>query len=144
MIVAKRKPFEEIKEIVLRKTFFIVTEKKTVREVMVNTPIGAIEEIQKGNVGFFKGAGLFISFRKSTNVEDLKIDTTGSDADKLLRFYNYIISGEAQKELVYDQVEETTKPEIVSCPHCSAPFNEEIMKGQTSISCKYCGTVIKL
>jgi hypothetical protein len=136
--------FEEVKEVILRKSFFITTEKKTVKEVTLDQPIGAVNVIEKGRVGFFKGAGLFLRFKPQTGLEELKLDTSGNDDEKVIHFYNYIITGEAQKELIpmLDEASDSSVP--VNCPHCSAPYSEEILLGQTSIKCLYCGTVIKL
>ena len=135
--------FEEISEEVIRKNLFFATEKKTTREVQLDEPIGSIMVVEKGRVGFFKGAGLYIKFKPQTRLEELKIDTSGNDDDKIISFYNYIVSGEADKELepMQENVENNAP---VRCPNCSAPYQEEILKGQTSVKCIYCGTVIKL
>jgi hypothetical protein len=136
--------FEEVKEVVLKKSFFIATEKKTVKEIILDQPIGSIDGIEQGRVGFFKGAGLFLRFKSQLNLEELKLDTSGKDDEKVIRFYNFIINGEAQKELsgIVDESTESSVP--VNCPNCSAPYSEEILLGQTSLKCLYCGTVIKL
>ncbi|MFC1802849.1 hypothetical protein ACFL0D_02660 [Thermoproteota archaeon] len=135
--------FEEIKEVVIRKNFFFATEKKTTREVILDQPIGSIDEIEKGRVGLLKGAGLFFKFKAQTGLDELKVDTSSNDDDKIIHFYNYIISGEAEKELepIQDSKDHNAP---VKCPNCSAPYSEEILKGQTSVKCIYCGTVIKL
>ena len=134
--------FEEVREEVLSKTFIFATEKKTVREVLLDQPIGSIDVIEKGRVGFFKGAGLFIRFKPQTGLDEIKLDTKDNDDDELIRYYNYVISGEAEVKL--EQGEKPSSPIPTSCPNCSAPFNEEILKGQTSVRCRYCGTVIKI
>ena len=135
--------FEEVREEVLRKTLFIATEKRTIHEVVLDQPIGSIEVIEKGRVGFFKGAGLFIKFKPQTGLEELRIDTSGNEDDNIIYFYNYIISGEADKELEpFEEAIEDHTPII--CPTCSAPYREEILRGQTSVKCIYCGTVIKV
>jgi chromosome segregation ATPase len=135
--------FEEVKEEVIRKNLFFATEKKTTREVVLDQPIGSIDLIEKGRVGFLKGAGLFLKFKPQTDLEELKIDTSGNDDDKIIHFYNYVISGEAEKEL--EPVKESIEDNVpVNCPNCSAPYGEEILKGQTSVKCIYCGSVIKI
>ncbi|UCH02587.1 MAG: hypothetical protein JSV20_02020, partial [Candidatus Bathyarchaeota archaeon] len=73
--------FEHIKEIVLKKRLFIVTEKKIVREVAVHKPIGMITRLTKGRVGLLKGSGLFVEFASETGIPEMKFDTKGSDAD---------------------------------------------------------------
>jgi hypothetical protein len=135
--------FEEVKEVVIRKNLLFATEKKTTKEVVLNQPIGSIDEIEKGKVGFFKGAGLFFKFKPQTGLDELKIDTSGNEDEKIIHFYQYIISGEAEKELTPIQ-KEADPGAPIKCPNCSAPYGEEVLIGQTSVKCIYCGTVIKL
>jgi transcriptional regulator NrdR family protein len=139
--------FEHEKEIALKKMLFVVTEKKIIREVIVQKPIGMVTRLVQGKVGFFKGSGLFIKFAPETRIPELKFDTTGQDAKLVTNSYNYIVSGQAEKELeaVAPEVgKEKKMPRIVICPVCSAPYREKIYRGQTSVNCRYCGSVISI
>jgi hypothetical protein len=138
--------FEGEKEIVLKKTLFITTEKKIVRETVIDEPVGAVETIEKGKVGFFKGAGLYVRFNPQTKLEEARFDTRGNEGEQVVRLFEYINSGEAERELEKrhgEHVEENTSAPVI-CPICSAPYTEEIFRGQTSVECEYCGTVIHL
>lgn len=139
--------FENEKEVVLKKTWFVVTEKKTIREVAVQKPIGMITNIVHGKVGFFKGSGLFVKFASESGIPEMKFDTTGEDADWVTKNYNYVISGQADKELA--TTAPLTEPEqetaqLIICQVCGAPYSEKIYRGQTSVNCKYCGAVVSL
>jgi hypothetical protein len=138
--------FEGEKEVVLKKTLFIATEKKTVREVVIDRPIGSLEAIDKGRVGLFKGAGLYVRFKPETGLGDVKFDTRGSEGDQVIRNFEYINSGEADNDLAEAHGEEEEEREAVPvvCPICSAPYTAEIYRGQTSLECKYCGAAIRL
>jgi len=139
--------FEHEKEIVLKKRLFVVTEKKIMREVIVQKPIGMVTSLSKGKVGFFKGSGLFIKFASEAGIPEMKIDTTDQDAKWATNTYKYIISGQADKELAAtapSESEEQKAPQLIICPICSAPYTEKIYRGQTSINCEYCGTAIQL
>ncbi len=140
--------FEHEKEVVLKKTLFIVTEKKTVREVAVQKPIGMVSDLVQGKVGFFKGAGLFAKFASESGLPEMKFDTTNQDAEWATKSFNYIVSGQAEKELaaVTPAITEAEKesPQLIVCPVCSAPYTEKIYRGQTSINCKYCGAVVSI
>jgi len=139
--------FEQKKEIVLKKRFFIVTEKKIVREVAVQKPIGMVTQLMKGRVGLLKGAGLFVEFAEESGIPAMKFDTKGHEADWLTQGYNYIVSGQVDEELAAASPESTQgqeTPQLVACPICGAPYNEIIYRGQTSVNCKYCGAAIAL
>lgn len=139
--------FEHTKEVALKKVLFVVTEKKITREVIVEKPIGMVTGITKGKVGFFKGAGLFVQFASEAGIPEMKFDTTGEDAEWVTKSYNYIISGQAEKELeavAPEGMEEKVAPMLVTCPVCGAPYTEKVYRGQTSVNCKYCGAVISI
>lgn len=138
---------EHEKEIILKKTLFIVTEKKVVREVAVQKPIGMVTRLVRGKVGFFKGAGLFVEFTQDSGVPNMKFDTSGQDADWVTHSYNAISSGQIEEELATvmpDISEREEEPQLVTCRICGAPYTEKIYRGQTSINCKYCGAVVAL
>jgi len=137
--------FESEKEIALKKRLFIVTEKKVVREVMVQKPIGMVTRLDKGKVGFFKGSGLFVEFASEIRIPEMKFDTTDQDAEWMTESYNYIISGQAEEELAATIPESTAdqdEQKLVVCPVCGAPYREKIYRGQTSVNCKYCGAAV--
>ena len=136
---------EHKKEIILKKTLFIVTEKKVVREVAIQKPIGMVTRLVRGKVGFFKGAGLFVEFTKDSGVPNMKFDTSGQDADWVTHSYNAISSGQVEEELVTVMPTISEKePQLVTCHICGAPYTEKVYRGQTSINCKYCGAVVAL
>lgn len=139
--------FEQEKEIALKKVLFVVTEKKVVRELVVQKPIGMVTRLAKGKVGFFKGAGLFVEFASETGIPEMKFDTTSQDAEWLTESHNYIISGRANEELAAVTPAVTADqevPKLVACPICGAPYQEKIYLGQTSVNCKYCGAVVSI
>jgi len=142
--------FEHKKEIVLKKTLFIVTEKKVVREVKVQKPIGMVTDLTQGKVGFFKGTGLYIKFAAESGIPEMKFDTSSQDAEWITKNYNYIVSGEAEKDLIaalpktQEGKVEKAVMQLVTCRVCGAPYTEKIYRGQTSVNCKYCGAAIAI
>ena len=140
--------FEHEKEIVLKKTLFIVTEKKKVREVGVQKPIGMVASLIHGKVGFLKGSGLFIKFASEAGIPEMKFDTTGEDAEWVTKSYSQIISGQIDKDLAASapttEKAEKEKSQLVTCPVCGAPYTEKVFRGQTSVNCKYCGALVSL
>jgi len=139
--------FEQEKEVVLKKTLFVVTEKKTVREVKVQKPIGMIASLIHGKVGFFKGSGLFVKFAPESGIREMKFDTSSEDADWITKSYNYVNSGQAETELAAaapPATKEQVTPQLVICKVCGAPYTEKVFRGQTSVNCKYCGAVVSI
>jgi hypothetical protein len=135
--------FEEERMEVLKKVLFFATEKKRVREVLIDQPIGAVESLRIGSMGLFQGAGLYIKFKEDVGGEEVRFDTKGKEGDQISRFYQYVMAGGAD-EVMEAEKEEEEKPLPVVCPYCRAPYTEEIYRGQTSVECRYCGTVVRL
>ncbi len=140
--------FEGEKEVVLKRTLFIATKKKKVRAVTLDQPIGIIQEISEGRVGLLAWAGIYVRFKPNSGVEETSFDVKGEEIPIITKFFNYIISGEADTEIasVRGIAGKTTEPQvkILRCPTCGAPYTREIYRGQTSVQCKYCGTAISV
>ena len=138
--------FEAMKEVVLKKVLFIATKKKTVRTVLVDQPIGIIQEISKGRVGLLAWAGIFVRFKPDSGLEEMPFDVKSEECDMIIRFFNYIILGEADTDIaaVRGVAPKEAPPavKVLRCPACGAPYTQEVYRGQTSVQCEYCGSVI--
>ncbi len=137
--------FEGKKEVVLEKKLFVVTKKKVERTVLIEQPIGALHEISKGRVGLIAWTGIYIRFKPERQLPETSFDVKGWEADVITRFFNYIIGGEADRDIATIRgvtVKEAPTIQIVRCPHCGAPYTKEVYKGQTAVQCEYCGTSI--
>ncbi|MGQ9726678.1 MAG: hypothetical protein ACUVQW_06045 [Candidatus Bathycorpusculaceae bacterium] len=137
--------FEGKKEVVLEKKFFIATKKKVERTVLIEQPIGALQEVSKGRVGLLAWTGIYIRFKPERGLEETPFDVKGWEADIITRFFSYIIGGEADRDIASIRgtaVKEAPTIQLVRCSHCGAPYTREIYKGQTSVQCEYCGTLI--
>ncbi|RLI18527.1 hypothetical protein DRO54_09995 [Candidatus Bathyarchaeota archaeon] len=137
--------FEGKKEVVLEKKLFIVTKKKTERIVLIEQPIGSLQEISKGRVGLIAWTGIYIRFKPELGLKETPFDVKGWEADVITRFFRYIIGGEADRDIA--KIKGITPKEaptirVIRCPNCGAPYTKEIYKGQTSVQCEYCGTTI--
>jgi hypothetical protein len=137
--------FEGKKEVVLERKLFIATKKKLERTVLMEQPIGAVQEISKGRVGLIAWTGIYVRFKPERRLEETPFDVKGWEADVITRFFSYIIGGEAERDIATIKgVTAKTAPtiQVVRCPHCGAPYTSEIYKGQTSVQCEYCGSSI--
>lgn len=139
--------FEGRKEVVLERKFFIATKKKTERIVLIDQPIGALQEISKGRVGLIAWTGIYVHFKPERRLEETPFDVEGWEADVIGRFFNYIVGGEADRDIAATKgTSATAVPSIqlVRCFHCGAPYTREVYKGQTSVQCEYCGAQIAI
>ncbi|MEM2995603.1 MAG: hypothetical protein QXI91_06295 [Candidatus Bathyarchaeia archaeon] len=139
--------FEGKREVVLEKKLFIATKKKVERVVLVEQPIGALQEISKGRVGLVAWTGVYIRFKPERGLAETPFDVKDWEADVITRFFNYIIGGEADRDIATIRgvtAKEAPAIQIVRCLNCGAPYTREIYKGQTTVQCEYCGASIQI
>lgn len=139
--------FEGQKEVVLEKHLFIATKKRVDRALMIEQPVGAVQDITKGRVGLIAGTGVYVHFRPETSLAVTPFDVKGWEADVITRFFRYITGGEADQDIATVRgVAPSAAPTIkmVRCPSCGAPHSGEILRGQTSVSCEYCGGAVAI
>ncbi|MGQ9624496.1 MAG: hypothetical protein ACUVT9_03895 [Candidatus Bathycorpusculaceae bacterium] len=137
--------FEGKREVVLERKLFIATKKKLERTVLMEQPVGALQEITKGRVGLIAWTGIYIRFKPERRLEETPFDVKGWEADVITRFFNYIIGGEADRDIATIRgvtIKEAPTIQIVRCPNCGAPYTREIYKGETALQCEYCGASI--
>ena len=133
--------FEGKKAVVLEKKLFIVTKKRIDRTVMIERPIGALQDISKGRVGLIAWTGVYVRFRPEVGVPETPFDVKGWEADVITRFFKYITGGEADRDIATVRGVSVTEPpaiRMVRCLYCGAPHSGEIYRGQTTVKCEYC------
>jgi len=137
--------FEGKREVVLEKKLFIATKKRVERAVLIEQPIGALQEISKGRVGLVAWTGVYIRFKPERGLEEVPFDVKDWEADVITRFFKYIVGGEADRDIAAIRgvtPKEAPAIRVIRCPNCGAPYTKEIYKGQTSVQCEYCGATI--
>lgn len=113
--------------------------------MLMEQPIGALQEISKGRVGLIAWTGVYIRFKPSVGLEETPFDVKDWEADVITRFFQYIMGGESDRDIAAIKgvtAKEAPTIQVVRCPHCGGPYTKEICKGQTSVQCEYCGTSI--
>ena len=91
--------FEGRKEVVLERKLFIATKKKLERMVLIEQPIGAVQEISKGRVGLIAWTGIYVRFKPERRLEETPFDVKDWEADVITRFFSYIMGGEADRDI---------------------------------------------
>ena len=155
--------FEQREERVIKRKLFS-SEKELIQEKLWDTPVGAIDELQKddkksGLLGLRRQELLTLSFVERTR--ELPSDATlhlkgGATNEAWLTLIRQVKSGQiaadlfgapAPQESLAAQVEaEAAEPEAelpTRCPSCNAAL-PPIYKGMKQVECQYCGTIINI
>jgi len=156
----RRLIFERREKIATKKVLFITTEKKLVQEVMWESPIGAVEEVEAEDKGGFIGIGgkELLTLRFSERTRELPSDVTLEIKDSTNEEWSALIrkvrSGQIDAERVGAPAPEEAAtaaeapdqaPKVIptKCPGCGAQL-PPVYKGMTQVICDYCGTVVPL
>ena len=138
--------FERKEDVVTKKVLFIPTQKKRVQELLLDVPIGKVEESKGEERGFIlRKEILRVKFSSGAPVPEASF-RLAEDSATWRVLIGKVLSGEMDRERVGVE-EKPAEParEIPSrCPACGAQLTQEIVRGMTSITCEYCGTVIRI
>lgn len=66
----------------LEKKLFIATKKKTERTMIIEQPIGTLQEISKGIVGLVAWTGVYLRFRPERRLDEIPFDVKDREADR--------------------------------------------------------------
>lgn len=147
--------FEQKEEVTTKKVLFIKLKTETLHEFMFEAAVSSLEEIKVGEQrDGFLGLG-------KTEILELRFDHTAQHSSALFHLkadqaetWEGLIgrarSGDIDKALTGEAAVEAealdeARSEIpTNCPNCSGPLEATLVRGMTSISCPFCGTVIQL
>ncbi len=140
--------FEQREEIATKRVLFVVTEKQKVQQLLLEAPIGAVQQIKESESGalLFRKDHLELTFGPGSSVRMAHFILKG-DSKEWQQLINRINAGEMEKERVGKKAaaaEEKPKTLPTQCPTCGARITQTIVRGMKSIKCQYCGSVIPL
>jgi hypothetical protein len=146
----ERLVFERKEQVATKKVLFIATEKETVHELLLEVPVGQIDEVKAQDKKKFLGRKemLELLFAPEADFSGATFRLHGGakneDWDALI---GRVKSGEIDKERTRpkdEAVVEAARAAPTKCPTCGATLPAEIVRGQREITCEYCGSVIRL
>jgi predicted nucleic acid-binding Zn-ribbon protein len=151
--------FEQKEDVATKKFLFITTEKERIQELKLEAPIGAVEEAKPSERRKMlrKKELLELTFGPQAPVT-LALFQLKADSEPWQGYIGRVISGDIDRERVGAAApagEETpsepapapSEPSVAvptACPTCGAAITTEIVRGMKSISCEYCGTVMRI
>ncbi|MDH7488358.1 MAG: hypothetical protein QHH80_02485 [Anaerolineae bacterium] len=144
--------FERKEEIVTKRKLLVFTEKKLVRKLLFEAPIGSVEKVAVERVGgLFKKQVAKVTFTSPPAPYAQAMLSLRGDAEEWQGIITRIITGDADKDRVPGTAEEQpaesaepAEPRVMKCSGCGATLTVPIVKGMKSVQCEYCGTVMRL
>ncbi len=147
--------YEQKEELTTKKILFVSVKKETVHEFLFDAPVSAVEKIgvgeeRSGFLGMGKVEVLELGFDHTAQVSGAEFHLKKGTAEEWQAAIGRVKSGQMDRARTAEAAEEAealdeARKELPSnCPNCSAPLDQTIVRGMTSTTCKYCGTVIQI
>lgn len=164
VLTDQRLIFEQKEEIATKKVLFITTEKQKVQSLAWETPVAQIEKAAGAKKGFM-GKDDFLtvtlpegaSFKEASGqphyddkgrpLREVELHLKGESGEAWQAHIGRVRSGDIARErtVPVDQAaQEAVANAPTKCPNCGATLTQKIMRGQTEITCEFCGSVIRL
>ena len=143
----QRLVFEQREEVATKKVLFITTERKTVQQLGFEIHINQVEEVVPSKQGVFKNED---NIRLNFAVGGFAPSATlhiWKDASDWAAIFNQVQSGQfsANRAIPLDpSLAEKARLAPTECPKCGGKITTPVVRGQDSITCSFCGSVIKL
>ena len=148
LLTDQRILFEQKQEIATKKVLFITTERQKVQKLLVEVPVTLVQEIKATKQGLFKNEDhLELQFASGAPLQSTHFHIDGQDCNYWQGLINRARIKDFDKEraIAVDQtVVEKTKDAPSLCPNCGGKITQVVMRGMDSITCEYCGTIIRL
>jgi hypothetical protein len=140
--------FEQKQEVATKKVLFIATEKKKVQQLICEAPVATIQTITATKRGFMSHEDhIEILFNPGAPYQSTHFHIDGQDCNlwrnRLTAAQTHTF--DADRAVPVDQAAvEKVKSAPAQCPACGGAINQPILRGMDSLTCPYCGNMIRL
>jgi hypothetical protein len=139
--------FEQKEEIVTKKVLFVATEKQKVQQLQIECPVTLVDKVDTSKQGLLKNEDhIEIRFASGAAVEVAHFHIWQDNA-----FWQQLINRAKSREfdlgraVAIDQaIVDKVKAAPSQCPSCGGNITQVVMRGMDSLTCEYCGFVIRL
>ncbi len=140
--------FEQREEIASKKVLFVTTERKKVQELQFEVPVFSILSIKATKQGMFKNEDwLELEFESGAFARSAKLHLDGQDCNSWQALINQVKARELDSDRAF-QVDaaavEKVKSAPVICPSCGGALTKPVLRGMETLTCDFCGNIIKL
>jgi hypothetical protein len=148
LLTDQRLFFEQKEEVATKKVLFITTEKQLVQKLLFEVPLALVEDVKASKLGVFKNEDhLDLRLASGAPYPTAHFHIDGQSCEEWQALINRVKAKDLDQDraVAIDQAAvEKVKAAPTTCPACGANINVPVLRGQDSISCPYCGKVIKL
>lgn len=140
--------FEQKEEIGTKKVLFITTEKEKVQKLLFDFPVVLVDKVTVVKEGFFKNEDhMSLELLSGAPYQAVHFHLDGQDCNIWLSQIGKVKTKECDKDraVAISQKEvEKVKNAPSQCPGCGGVISKPVLRGMDTITCDYCGYVIRL
>lgn len=138
--------FEQKEKVATKKVLFIATEKELVQELKWQIPVVQVEDAKASKEGFLNKDD-YLELRLAAgapfDVIHLHIWQRGDDWVSLIQRARAGDFDASRAIPIDEAVLEKVRSAPTKCPSCGGALKQVILRGMDSITCEYCGDVIR-
>ncbi len=139
--------FEQKEKVATKKVLFVVTEKKLIQELLWEAPLALIKETKARKEGFLnKDDYIEVRFGSGApfDVLHLHIWQRGDEWKALLKRAKAKEFDGTRAIAIDKTAAKKVKDAPTKCSSCGGVINQVVLRGMESITCEFCGAVIRL
>lgn len=140
--------FEQNEEIATKKFLFITTASEKVQKKLFEFPVVLVEDANPTKQGMFKNEDhIDLRLASGAPFPTCHLHLNGQDCNEWDQMISRVKSREYDKDRVVEIAQEDidkVKKAPSQCPSCGGTINKPVLRGQDTITCDYCGFVIRL
>lgn len=140
--------FEQKQDVATKKFLFITTETEKIQSQLFEIPVPQIEKVESAKKGLFKNEDwLEMVFASGAQLREAVLHLDGQDCTDWQGYINKAVAKEFDRDRVAPVSEaelEKVKKAPTICPSCGGTISKPVLRGMDSITCEFCGKVIRL
>ena len=140
--------FEQKEEVATKKVLFVATQKQKLQALQWAVPVAEIEKAEGSKRGLLgKDDFLTLAITTGRPFSSTDLHLKGETGETWKGYIGRVKSGDIAKERtvpVDQKAVETVANAPTKCTVCGATLTQTVMRGQTEITCEYCGSKIRL
>ena len=140
--------YEQNEEVATKKVLFITTERKKIQQLLFEFPVELVADVVAVKQGMFKNEDhIDLTLKSGAPYPAVHFHLDGQDCN----YWDSLIGKAKTKEFDRDRTVAIPKEDLekiknapANCPKCGGVINQPVLRGQESITCTFCGNVIRL
>ncbi len=140
--------FEQKQEVATKKVLFVTTERELVQKLQFEVPVVSIETVKATKQGLFKNEDwIELVLASGSFSREVKLHLDGQNSEEWQKLITRVKTREidADRAIAVDEkAVEKAKSAPSQCPQCGGAITKPVLRGQDTITCEFCGNVIRL